>query len=473
VARTTDDTLRIGSTQSFQRVGDPTSDYFAASWVNAQIYETPLRSTLDRRELEPSLLLGRPMQLAPTTWRGVLRAELRTGDGIPVDAAEVAANLAVSPAFRGIDVRHHHDALEFHTARPEASFEQRLCRPSAALALRRAGALAGHVGTGPYRLVEVDEQQVVLERVPGHPSAASVRRVELRCFPRDSHGEATALIEALRSREVDLTCDLTRDEVERVQSVRRIFRPGNSTAFLAMNVHGALGDPAIRRFAAMHVDRLELTGLCHQNPVAYVARGLLPPQLGRVAEAPPALSSEAREDAARRLRGMRLRLLVVWAPRPYLSQPIAVAQRVAAQFAGLGVEVVIEQPSDVDAYLARLERGDYDLVVGGWMADSSDPGDFFRALLARDAIPDVAHAAKSCCNVARAEDAALESSLAALNDDLSLEALARVQARADELTLYVPIMFGASVAVHGWRVLEFPWDRYLLPPFDLVRLDDA
>jgi ABC-type transport system substrate-binding protein len=471
VATTADETLRVGFTQPFLRIGDPTSDYFAASWVNAQLYETPLRSTLDRRDLEPSLLLGRPMQVDATVWRGALRGELRTSTGISVTAAEVAALLAASPAFRGVEVRHEHETLEFHTTRVEAGFEQRLCRPSAALALPTPDRLGGFAGTGPYRLVEVDEQRVVLESVPHHPSGATVKRVELLCLPRDGRGEATALVEALKRRDVDLTCELTRDEVEKVQAVRRIFRPGNSTAFLAMNVSGVLDETSLRRFVAMHVDRLELTSLCHHNPVAYAARGLLPPQLGRVPEAPPALSAEARERAAQRLRGRKLRLVVVWAPRPYLSQPLAVAQRVVAQLAALGIEVSIEQPADVDAYLGHLERGDYDLLLGGWMADSSEPADFLRALLSREAIPDAGRAGKSRCNAARIDDEVLEARLAELDEDLSTDALARVQARADELALYVPLMVGASVAVHGWRVLEFPWDRYLLPPFESVRLD--
>ena len=82
-----------------------------------------------------------------------------------------------------------------------------------------------------------------------------------------------------------------------------------------------------------------------------------------------------------------LKMMVMFGPRPYLSQPQAVARYVADQLGKLGLEVELETTRDSEDYFRRVTRGDYDLALTGWIADTLDPIDFLESCLAARAIP--------------------------------------------------------------------------------------
>src|SRR5256885_9046009 len=95
---------------------------------------------------------------------------------------------------------------------------------------------------------------------------------------------------------------------------------------------------------------------------------------------------ENRVDAQRLadssgLRGARLNLIVPWAPRPYLTKPMAVAQAIQTQLAVVGITVVITQSHSSDEFFETLNSGRFDLALAGWIADTPDPADFYEALL--------------------------------------------------------------------------------------------
>jgi peptide/nickel transport system substrate-binding protein len=98
-----------------------------------------------------------------------------------------------------------------------------------------------------------------------------------------------------------------------------------------------------------------------------------------------ALSRRLLREAGHR-QGLETTLLVVDAPRPYNPAPLRVGARVAADLAEVGIRARIRQAPTWAAFLDRATRGDYDLAVMGWQADTTDPNDFLSALLASDAI---------------------------------------------------------------------------------------
>jgi ABC-type transport system substrate-binding protein len=54
--------------------------------------------------------------------------------------------------------------------------------------------------------------------------------------------------------------------------------------------------------------------------------------------------------------------------------------------AAAGIRTALTVVASWSEYLERVTRGDYDLALLGWQADSTDPNDFLSALLSSDAI---------------------------------------------------------------------------------------
>jgi ABC-type transport system substrate-binding protein len=85
-------------------------------------------------------------------------------------------------------------------------------------------------------------------------------------------------------------------------------------------------------------------------------------------------------------QGFETTLLVVDTPRPYNPAPPQVAARVAADLAEIGIRARLRPAATWAEFLDRATRGDYDLAIMGWQADTTDPNDFLSALLASDAV---------------------------------------------------------------------------------------
>ena len=84
---------------------------------------------------------------------------------------------------------------------------------------------------------------------------------------------------------------------------------------------------------------------------------------------------------AGRAHGFSAALLVADAPRPYNPDPVGLARALAAALGEIGVAVRIERAASWGAFLERATRGDYDMAVMGWQADTPDPNDFLSVLL--------------------------------------------------------------------------------------------
>jgi dipeptide transport system substrate-binding protein len=163
-------------------------------------------------------------------------------------------------------------------------------------------------------------------------------------------------------------------------------RTGLNLIYLALNNERAPGsDARVRRAFSRAIDRTALVRdvLAGHAEAAHTA---LPPTLfGH--------DTRTRElvldrDAARRLLSAarvpdapELTLTASRAPRPYLVDPLRGAAWVVADLARVGVAVRLRE---VDSWTEQVDlttRGEYDLALLGWQADTLDPNDFLTALL--------------------------------------------------------------------------------------------
>jgi dipeptide transport system substrate-binding protein len=203
------------------------------------------------------------------------------------------------------------------------------------------------------------------------------------------YADEDALARALVAGEADITSALgpTRAAALRDQpAVTLDSQTGLNLIYLALNnERPPLGDARVRRALSRAIDR----------------SGLVREMLGGHAEAahtalPPTLSghdTRARElvldrDGARRLLasarlpgGFGTTLTVSRAPRPYLVDPLGVAERLRDDLAGVGVTVRLREVATWTEHVDLTSRGEFDLALLGWQADTLDPNDFLSALL--------------------------------------------------------------------------------------------
>jgi peptide/nickel transport system substrate-binding protein len=325
------------------------------------------------------------------TWTFTLRNGVRFHDGTPLDAAAVVANLddlrreraftaraqAVGPAVVAVTLDKPSAALLATLSQPY------FCMQSPReLRERRRGQLSG---TGPFRLQAVRRGEVELTADRGHwAGAPRLARVVFR-----NVGSEEALVRALLAGEIDVTPSVGQQRVNELRGAEQVTldsKTGLNIAFVSLNnERKPLADVRVRQAIAHAIDRRALIEDIlggHAEP----ARNPLPPSIWGFASRTKELSFDPA--AARALlasaglpQGFETTLLAVNAPRPYLPAPLPLAARVRDDLARVGIRARVREAASWSDYLARAGRGEYDLALLGWQADTVDPNDFLSALL--------------------------------------------------------------------------------------------
>jgi peptide/nickel transport system substrate-binding protein len=346
---------------------------------------------------------SRPEAALATTWATIdarhwtftLRQGVRFHDGSPFDADAVVANLRSlrdRRLFAGEAERIGPLVVALTLDRPNSALLATLSQPFFSMqSPRELRAGSGRpVGTGPFHLAAGRPGEIRLEADAGHwAGKPRLRGVVFRRLPDED-----SLVRALLAGEVDVTSAVGQERVGRLHDRPQIAldsQVGLNIAFLSINnERPPFDDARVRQALARAVDREALVETVlggHGEP----ARNPLPPQLWGYA----ARSRELILDrpTARRLLasagragGFETTLLTVQATRPYLPVPVRLAQRLQAELGEIGVRVRLrELPSWAD-YIDLATRGDYDLAILGWQADTTDPNDFLSALLASESV---------------------------------------------------------------------------------------
>jgi ABC-type transport system substrate-binding protein len=327
-------------------------------------------------------------------WTFTLRRGVRFHDGTAFDADAVVRNIERLRRVRGFPGRGERlgpHSVAIALERPSAALLATLSQPF--FAMQSPAALDDAkvpVGTGAFRYGGTRPGEVELVASPEH--WAGPPRLSGLLFRRFAGQDA--LLQALAAGEVDVTGVLGQDRVEAVRQAPGLAldsKTGVNLAFLSLNNERApLSDRRVRQALARAIDRPALVREVlggHGEP----ARNPLPPSL-------PGYFSEAKElrldpVATRQLlseagleAGFDTTLLAVDTPRPYLPHPMRVIERIQGDLARVGIRARLVPTAGWNDYVARVTRGDYDLAVLGWQADSTDANDFLAALLGSESI---------------------------------------------------------------------------------------
>jgi ABC-type transport system substrate-binding protein len=324
-------------------------------------------------------------------WTLTLRENVRFHDGAALDADAVVHNLEHLRRERGFPGRAERlgpHLVQITLDRPNAALLSTLSQPF--FAIQSPSRLTGPgsdvpVGTGPFRFAAARGAVVELAAFDGHwAGPPRLRRVVFRRFPDEA-----ALAKALANGDADVTSAIGPDRADRLRSQAGVTldsQTGLNVIYLALNnERPPFTDARVRRAISRAIDR----GALVRDVLAERAEPadtVLPPTLfphdTRTRELVLDVDAAHRLLAAAHLpKGFETILTVSRAPRPYLLEPVRVAERLREDLAHVGVVVRLREVPSWSEHVSLTSRGEFDMALLGWQADTLDPNDFLTALV--------------------------------------------------------------------------------------------
>lgn len=238
------------------------------------------------------------------------------------------------------------------------------------------------IGTGPYRLAEINGEHALLDANPryfgGPPFIASI---ELRFFPN-----LQAMRSALNRGDIQGLGFLGTSDLSQINFPRGFTRhtlPLDSAVQLAFNLRsGPLADVGLRRALAGGLDKQALITRALDGQVSQLDTPILvgwlldsptinlePPDPQRAGDALTALGYTLGSDGMRVRESTPLTLPLITSGE---ADRVAVANEIARQWGQLGVRVEVET-LDADTLRQRLTDHDFTLALYGLQRLGADP----------------------------------------------------------------------------------------------------
>ncbi len=461
--------LRVGTLTTVSMLDPHRAHDFTGHVVISQVFESPYERSAGR--YIPRLVTGPAQQRDAGTFELQVRPDARFSDGAPLTATELAAAILPTVTAYGIEVTTSGSNVVLYCRQGWHLKPEDLLSRAGAKVVKREGGKT--LGTGPFAIEEASSRGVRLVRNRYAARAPKIDAIEIHWYPPSADGRPDGLLAAIEAGEVDFTPSLARDDVTNLQNVRKLFQPGMSTAFLAINTTTPHFARAMtRRAIAWALDRYKLASTCYSNPAAFVARCLLPPALGRGQDGLRHDPAAARAALVGVQMPKSLRMIRVWGPRPYLARPDAVAAGITQQLAAINLDIETIVAKDSEDYGALLARGQYDLVLGGWFADTPDPIDYLDATLGSTGILGAGQVPVAASNYARWKDAEVDRLLVDARGAGGMRAIDDILARVASEVPLVPLMHGPRVIVHAWRVKGYEPEAGVFPDFATIELSE-
>lgn len=286
--------------------------------------------------------------------------------------------------------------IEFRLNQPQASFLANMATDFAIILsaeygeqLMRAGTpeLIDQypIGTGPYKFVEYKTDHYI--RYHSHENywanKGNVEQVIFDITPNNSNRVAKLL-----TRECDVLGYPSSADVEYLKSkpeVELSETTSMNVSYWAFNTNKApFNNPKVRQALSFAVDKQAIIDAVYFNH-AQAAKSLLPPS--NWAYAPSDKEQSYSLAKARALlkeagleQGFKMDIWAMPVQRVYNPNAGKMAEILQQSLAQLNIEANIVT-YDWGTFRKRLAKGEHDSVLIGWLADNSDPDNFFRPLL--------------------------------------------------------------------------------------------
>lgn len=383
------------------------------------IYENLVAYADTTTELVPELATRWEISEDGLTYTFHLRQGVTFHDGTPLDAEAVVFSLdrqrEKSPPhpFHSVggpytywqsmgmddivtDLRATDDStVVFTLARRNAPFLANLAMGFAAIVSPTAARQHGEdffkhpSGTGPFRFVEwVKDDRIVLERNPSYWGAKPyLDRVVFRSIP-----ENTVRLLALESGEImgmdGINTDLAR-RLDGNPAYKLLKQPGMNVGYLAMNMDKPPFDKLEVRLALNHAVQREAIVAGLYGGYGSPAVNPMPPTLwgynrSITGYAYDPAKAKALLAAAGHPDGFKTELWAMTGPRPYMPDPLKVAEAIQADLKAVGIEATLKT-LEWGTYLDQVQGGKHTMCLLGWTGDNGDPDNFLYVLLGKSA----------------------------------------------------------------------------------------
>jgi peptide/nickel transport system substrate-binding protein len=423
-----------------------------------QVFESPY-NVKENGDIEP-WLFAEPLRQESSGAQPVYSARVRSGivfsDGTPLTAALAAASLARTKAIKGRATVHSSgERVYFTMSGPSPRFENVLTQWNTAIVYEKNGQL---LGTGPYVLtpgtsVEGMRRSGVanLVRNEKYWGKAHIDDLSFLVFPPESDGTPLSLAHAARRNEIDISLNLSVNEVTKygLTGYQPMQQPSNSTSILYFNSEKApFTDREMRRAVRHAIDTKPIAEINYErNHLAFTAGDIIPPLMGRAIGVLETRDKELLRKIPN--KPQRLTLVVPWTPRPYILKPLLSGQEIARQLSAYGIHVELIVTTSAENFFSTLAKGEYDMALAGWVADNPDPAEFYESLLSSSQIS-TPHQYMS--NLARWRRPEMDSALAAYRADPSPANRKIITEMIDREAILLPIVYGSSSAVRTRKV---------------------
>lgn len=252
------------------------------------------------------------------------------------------------------------------------------------IAKEGAGLPLAPVGTGPFSFEDWEENQIFLTANANYwEGKPGLEGLVFRYIYNNNNrlealikGEAH-LMEGLEPRQLREARDL--------ENIHIYFRPSMNVGYLAMNNSKPPFDNRLVRRAINHgIDKERIIEQAFDG-LAKPASNPLPPAIWgynySIEPYPynPLLAKELLAEAGYP-QGFKGELLVMPVSRPYMVSPATVGNLIKEDLAQIGIQVELKT-YEWESYLERVQRGEHQLALLGWIGDNGDPDNFLSILL--------------------------------------------------------------------------------------------
>jgi ABC-type transport system substrate-binding protein len=466
--------LRVGLVARVHTLDPRVARDLVSTMAVHQVFERPFAVPRGEGAAPPVLFTGPLVDEGGGRKSAAVRPGILFSDGTPLTAAILAASLnKVGDLREQARIEAAGDRVIFTLLKANPRFDLALTVNHAAAVVEKDGR---QLGTGPFMPAPGTTLEALrLVRNPHYRVRTAIDEIAFTIYPSNQDGRPEALIQALEKGDVDFTTTLSRGDAGEAKGVRKAFLPSNSTCSLYFNTERPeMRTPDARRALALALDRVKLTEVSYANALAFAATSLLPPMMGTFRDGISQDLPRARALLAQvpDPKPKHLRLFTVWAPRPYLPNPRPVAEAIVRQLQPLGLQVDISTPRNSDEYFRGCERGDYDMVLAGWIADTPDPADFLESNLHSEHIQSPSERGVGHINLARLRNPAMDAALRRYREDPTPENRSAVLQLVNQEMPLLPLMYGPTVVVSAWRVKNVDVSPLGIPRFEAFDLAD-
>lgn len=250
-------------------------------------------------------------------------------------------------------------------------------------------------GTGPFKLALWEKgKKIILAKNTDYWGTKKAKIDSVILIPFKTND---ALLNALINGDIDFTDGIVPNNIPVIRTKPKLYfkaETGFNFAYLSFNIsRKPFSNKMVRKAIAYAIDKKKLINKYFYGGQAGIpAKSCIPPTMfAHYRDLPeyeynPALAKKILAEAGYP-DGFQTTLIPTGAVRPYMPNPIAIANEIKNQLAEINIKVTITPANSWKHFLEiTATKPDYDMAMLGWIADTGDPNDLLTAILSTQSI---------------------------------------------------------------------------------------